>query len=173
MMNNEEIIALIPSRAVREYLRKIGHRFDERERELLSRYLTGEEPTYQGDYVSVPNPFRSGDMVTFANKPNEKVGILTSAKDDESWRKFDERCRTQLKGCVDWSDVATRVEFLMGDGTFSHSHPNPLYLEYATIPDGDPRKNVLEIASELLRGTESSVELLQMYCKQYANGKEQ
>ena len=37
--SNEAIIKMIPSKAVREYLQKIGHQFSERDRYLLWLYL--------------------------------------------------------------------------------------------------------------------------------------
>lgn len=37
---NQEIISLIPSKAVRDYLAKIGHEFSERERFILKHYPT-------------------------------------------------------------------------------------------------------------------------------------
>ena len=38
--SNDEIISMIPSKAVREYLTKIGHQFSERDRFLLRIYLS-------------------------------------------------------------------------------------------------------------------------------------
>lgn len=67
--SNEEIIKLIPSKAVREYLEQIGHQFSERDRFLLWLYLVpskkemSDELWEKGRYVSVPHPFRRGDIV--------------------------------------------------------------------------------------------------------------
>ena len=173
---NDEIIAAIPSKAVREYLRKIGHKFSERDLALLYRAIVmGEEFEFKelgekDDYVSVPFPFRSGDIVTLVGGQNCDVGVFASCKDDESWRRWDEYLRTKLAGFVDFSDTArTRVDFLRPDGTFWHDHPSALYLEYAEFSDDDPRKDALEIASELLRGTESSLEDFQRLCKEYSD----
>ena len=109
-LTNELIIALFPSKALREYLKKINWQFSERDREILYRYLAlNEEPAYEGDYVTIPFPFRSGDLEYAEIKPEETRG--------------------QSK---------------------------------------DPYKTALVIASELIRGTDSSIENLQMYCKEYA-----
>ena len=63
-LTNEQIIGLFPSKAVREYLTKINWQFSERERDILYRYLElKEEPSYKNDYVTIPFPFRSGDLV--------------------------------------------------------------------------------------------------------------
>lgn len=65
--SNEEIIKMIPSKAVREYLQKIGHQFSERDRYLLWLYLDpkkedeSEELWEKGRYVSVPH--RSGGAI--------------------------------------------------------------------------------------------------------------
>lgn len=74
------------------------------------------------------------------------------------------------EGCLDISDTgSTRVEFLQPDGSFCHEHPCVLFLEYAELSEDDPRKDVLKIASELLRGTESSLEALACNCERYAS----
>lgn len=61
---------------------------------------------------------------------------------------------------------------LYPDGRFSHEHPYCFDLEPVTFPKdsikGDPYKTALTIASELIRGTDSSIEYLQMYCEEYA-----
>ena len=72
---------------------------------------------------------------------------------------------------------STRVEFLGSDGKFSHEHPYAYNLEYAKLPDDsekepqtikdNPNKHALQIASELIRGTNSSIECLQMCCEEY------
>ena len=186
--SNEEIIKLIPSKAVREYLEKIGHQFSERDRFLLWLYLDSskkelsDELWEKGRYVSVPHPFRRGDIVAcygicpaFAN-PGEhtgeyKIGIMQSFENDEAWKNWDNVVRTRLNCFTDFSDVATTVEFLYPDGRFSHNHPNPMELEFArdvegALSEGSPKTEYLEVASELMRG-EGSIELFQIYCDKY------
>lgn len=174
-ITNEQIITLFPSRAVREYLTKINWQFSDRDRELLYRYLyLEEEPSYENDYVTIPFPFRSGDLVYCIGEEN-RVGVFCSCKDDEDFFELDNR----IKNLADWIDAgSTRVEFLGSDGKFCHEHPYAYNLEYAQLPDDseketqtikdNPYKNVLLIASELIRGTNSSIECLQMYCETYA-----
>ncbi len=171
-LTNEQIIALFPSKAVREYLKKINWQFSERDREILYRYLAlNEEPAYEADYVTIPFPFRSGDLVYVIGN-EEQIGVFCSCKDDKDF--FDLDART--KDFSDWSDSGrTRVEFLYPNGRFSHEHPYCFDLEYAEIKpeekrgqSKDPYKTALVIASELIRGTDSSIECLQMYCKEYA-----
>ena len=174
-LTNEQIIALFPSKAVREYLTKINWQFSDRDREIIYRYLAlNEEPAYEGDYVTIPFPFRSGDLVHVIGN-EEKIGVFCSYKDDKDFFEHDKR----IKDFADWSDSGiTRVEFLGSDGKFSHEHPYAYNLEYAQLPEDsdktsqtikdNPYKNALQIASELIRGTDSSIECLQMYCKEYA-----
>lgn len=168
-ITNEQIIALFPSKAVRQYLTKINWQFSDRDREILYRYLAlNEEPAYEADYVTIPFPFRSGDLVHVIGN-EEQIGVFCSCKDDEDFFELDMR----IKDFADWSDSGiTRVEFLYPDGRFSHEHPYCFDLEPVAFPKdsikGDPYKTALTIASELIRGTNSSIECLQMYCKDYA-----
>ncbi len=174
-ITNEQIIALFPSKAVREYLTKINWQFSDRDREIIYRYLAlNEEPAYEGDYVTIPFPFRSGDLVHVIGN-EEQIGVFCSCKDDKDFFELDKR----IKNFADWSDSgSTRVEFLGSDGKFSHEHPYAYNLEFATLPKAsanatrtvkeNPYQSALEIASELIRGTNSSIECLQMYCKDYA-----
>ena len=172
-ITNEQVIALFPSKAVREYLAKINWQFSEREREIIYRYLAlKEEPAYENDYVTIPHPFRSGDLV-YVIGDEKLAGVFCSCKDDKDFDDWDKKERGKLKDCVDWSDSGgTRVEFLYQDGSFSHEHPSAYDLEYARLPDekDNPYNNALQIASELIRGTNSSIECLQIYCEEYAKG---
>ena len=174
-ITNEQIIALFPSKTVRDYLTKINWQFSDRDRELIYRYLyLEEEPSYENDYVTIPFPFRSGDLVYCIGEEN-RVGVFCSCKDDEEFFELDKR----IKDFADWIDASsTRVEFLENDGKFNHEHSYAYNLEYAQLPEDsekepatikdNPYKNALMIASELICGTNSSIECLQMYCEEYA-----
>lgn len=191
--SNDEIIKMIPSKAVREYLQKIGHQFSERDRYLLWLYLDpkkedeSEELWEKGRYVSVPHPFRRGDIVVcyascpaFTNSGEHKgeyeIGIMRSFSDDEDWTDWDNDVKTRLKSVTDFSDVSTTVEFLYPDGSFSHKHPNPMELEFArdvegALPEDTPKTDYLEVASDLMKG-DGSIELLQMYCEKYIESED-
>ena len=168
-ITNEQIISLFPSKAVREYLTKINWQFSDHDREILYHYLAlNEEPAYEGDYVTIPFPFRSGDLVHVIGN-EEQIGVFCSCKDDKDFFEHDKR----IKDFADWSDSGiTRVEFLYSDGRFSHEHPYCFDLEPVDFSKdsikGDPYKTALTIASELIRGTDNSIECLQMNCKEYA-----
>ena len=169
----EQVIALFPSKAVRDYLTKINWQFTDRDREILYRYLyLEEEPAYENDYVTIPFPFRSGDLVYCIGEEN-RVGVFCSCKDDEDFYGLDKR----IKDFADWSDSCrVRVEFLQKNGRFSHEHPYAFDLEYAEIPKDSLKENpynqALTIASELIRGTDSSIECLQRCCEEYGEGKQ-
>ena len=172
-ITNEQIIALFPSKAVRQYLTKINWQFSDRDREILYRYLAlNEEPAYEADYVTIPFPFRSGDLVHVIGN-EEQIGVFCSCKDDKDFEEWNKTINEKLSDTADWSDSGiTRVEFLYPDGRFSHDHPYCFDLEPVDFPKdsikGDPYKTALTIASELIRGTNNSIECLQMYCKEYA-----
>lgn len=172
-ITNEQIITLFPSKALRDYLIKSNWQFDDRDREILYRYLVlNEEPTYEHDYVTIPFPFRSGDLVYVIGE-EDRIGVFCSCKDDKDSEIWDKKARDKLSDIVDWSDSGrTRVEFLLPDGRFFHEHPYCFDLEPIAFNKdslkGDPYKNALTIASELIRDTNSSIECLQMYCKDFA-----
>ena len=191
---NEKIIEMIPSKAVREYLVKIGHEFSERDRYLLWLYLESskeelsEELWEKGRYVSVPHPFRRGDIVAdfgypsvFAYPPSHTgdydLGIMLSFDDDKDWADWDNDIKTRIRSFTDFSDVSTSVEYLYPDGSFfSHKHPNPMQLEFARDVEGalkaDSKKTTyLKVASDLIRG-KGSIELLEMYKSKYTESAE-
>ncbi|MBR1721877.1 MAG: hypothetical protein IJ727_05255 [Treponema sp.] len=181
---NQEIISLIPSKAVREYLTKTGHKFSERERFILKCYLAPENDEEmnsvweKGRYVSLPHPFRRGDIVAaFGYAENHEgsdydLGIMTSFKDDKAWQDWDRDIRTRIPHITDFSDLATTVEFLQEDGSFSHNHPNPMELEFAeyipgALPEEDLRTKFLTASSDLLKG-QGSIEYYEMLKESYA-----
>ena len=188
---NDEIIEMIPSRAVKAYLRKIGHEFSEHDRELLRIYLAPKDTAEmnelweRGNYVSLPHPFRRGDIVAcygdFLSKPRAhegkyELGIMMSFDDDADWAEWDKMTREKLAKSTDFSDVSTTVDFIYPDGEFSHNHPNPIQLEFASdvenaLEDGTPKTEFLEAAAELVRG-EGSLEWLGMTKRKYLRSAE-
>ncbi len=172
MISNAQIIELIPSKSVREYLTKINWQFSERDKDILYRYLKlNEEPSYEDDYVPIPYPFRSGDILQEIGK--EEYGIMSRYKDDDSF--YEDFNRLKTYDCLDWTDTGcTRIDFLSENGKFYHRHINAIYLDYAEVPR-DTSKDIPEtyyrtsirIASNFIRGTENSIEDLQMVCEEY------
>lgn len=164
---NEEIIAMIPSKDVREYLIKIGWQFSEHDRDILRRYLKPknkadyESVWYDQNYITLPHPFRKGDIVAVYGKDRRKkplIGIMWAPKSDEDFWIFDKRTKNELKGFVDFTDVCTTVDFLSPeDGFFSHAHPNPVWIEYAQLDENSPQARFLRSSVKLQNG-EGSLE---------------
>ena len=172
-MTNEQIIKLIPSKTIRDYLTKINWQFSERDKDILYRYLKlNEEPSFEDDYVPIPYPFRSGDIVQEIGK--KELGVLSRYKDDEAF--YEDFNRFKTYDCLDWTDTGcTRIDFLAENGKFYHTHINAIFLEYAEIPKGTAKdipeayyRTSIQIASNFIRGTENSIEDLQMCCETYA-----
>ena len=171
---NEEIIAMIPSKDMREYLLKIGWQFSEHDRDILCRYLKPKnKKEYEallddtGNYITLPHPFRKGDIVEVYDKNRRKkpsIGIVYAPKSDENFWNFDKRSKTELKNFLDFTDVCTTVEFLCPeDGSFRHAHPNPVRIEYAKLDEDSPKTLYLKSASRLMKGDGSLEET--EYCR--------
>lgn len=171
---NEETVAMIPSKAVREYLLRINWQFSERDRDILRRYLKPKNKKEYaallddtGNYITLPHPFRKGDIVAVYNKNRRKkpsIGIVYAPKSDEAFRDFDKRSKTELKNLLDFTDVCTTVEFLCPeDGSFRHAHPNPVRIEYAELEDETPKTLYLKSAARLMKGDGSLEET--EYCR--------
>ena len=125
--------------------------------------------------VEVPNPFERGDIVRFVD--TEDVGIVETMQ--KEWKKDLARYQSdewKQKGfCTDLLDVRIRVGFLNEDGTFSHRHIIPIYLEqYKPEEDwnkASPMDKLLLCASDLYRG-EGSLDELCFFTTEYRNSKE-
>lgn len=162
---NEEIIAMIPSKDVREYLIRTGWQFSEHDRDILRRYLKPKNKAdyesiwYDQNYISLPHPFRKGDIVAVYDKDRRKkpaIGIIWAPKSDEDFWNFDKRTKNDLKGFVDFTDVCTTVDFLSPeDGFFRHGHPNPVWIEYAELDENSPQARFLRSAVKLQNGNGS------------------
>lgn len=126
-------------------------------------------------FTEVPNPFEKGDIVRLAGE--EKYGIVDTSQKawQEKLQKIRARRQDRQEVLQDWSDVEIRVEFLNQDGTFSHSHVNPIDLErYRPEEDwqsADPMDQLLLQASLVHRG-EGSLDELYYFTIQYRNSME-
>lgn len=126
------------------------------------------------DFFEVPNPFEKGDIVKLAG--TEDYGIVDTPQ--KRWKRNLAKYKTaegQQKGIeLDFSDAQIRVEFLNEDGTFSHAHINPMYLErYQPIEDwlnGSPMDKLLLQASLVHRG-EGSLDELYLFTMNYRKSK--
>ena len=106
---------------------------------------------FENAFIFMPDPFELGDIV----KETEfgEVGIVETSVEERD--KFHERIRSgELTGC-DFLDASITVEFLRENGTFSHDHVNPAFLEKYEPKKGDDDYEILIAGSELLKGTVS------------------
>ena len=140
----------------------------------LDEYEIPENEQYHEDssnftykYVEMPNPFELGDIVEYMSpyRKAKKIHIVNTSQ--EVWMEYRERIeRTQEKAGWDFSDVALTESVLCDNGIFSHCHENPMYMQRVELPDTDPRKVLIEVASNTIKGR-SSLDWLQYYTAEY------
>lgn len=160
----------LPLEEKRSHLKDLyGKTADEKLQKELKDCLSDDRTCHneylESAYIEVPNPFERGDMVRFIG--TEDYGIVETSqkewKEDYARYHSDEWKQTGIDR--DFSDVQIRVAFLGDDGTFGHSHVNPICLERYQPQedwiDGNPMDKLLLCASDLYRGKGSLDEL---YC---------
>ena len=125
-----------------------------------------EKDRFENSYISIPHPFRNGDIVK--NIATGRIGIVTCFNDQADWEEYDNSMKTS--DTADFSDAMVTVEFLYDDGCFSHDHIRPMYLEFAELEDRDIRKELFLNASRLMKG-KGSLEYFQMLVEEYSNNK--
>jgi len=112
---------------------------------------------FENAYVHIPHPYVEGDIIKVIG--TDKVGIVRFCGMQE--RKELERIQS-----TDYSDTYITIEVLYKGMLFAHEHASPLNLEYANLPNDDPRKEVLESASYLVTG-QGYIQEFQMACEKY------
>lgn len=100
---------------------------------------------FENTFYEAPNPFDRGDIVRFVG--TEKYGIVEVSQ--KHWKENLERYKQRRKFLPDYSDVQVRVIFLTEDGTFIHSHINPVNLELHQ-PEHEPQDPVASARDQLL-----------------------
>ena len=116
------------------------------DREVMS--LLYDLSRFENAFIFMPNPFEVGDIV----KETEfgEVGIVETSM--KGYENFHERIRSgELTGC-DLFDSRITVEFLCENGTFSHNHVSPAFLEKYEPEKGDDDYEILTAGSELYKG---------------------
>lgn len=104
---------------------------------------------FENRYLELPNPFQRGDIIRVVSGIRSgECGVVETSQ--EEWVRFNQRVKDGL--VVDYSDACVTVEFLTGQGSFSHEHISPLYLERCRPGKDDPDRGILEAASLILRG---------------------
>lgn len=119
-------------------------------------------------FFEPPNPFERGDVVQLVG--TEEYGIVATSQAE--WRKF----ISHKRDCYDFGDANLIVEFLTKDGSFSHSHVNPVFLELYRLNCSDwdtasPRDRLLETASLLMQG-QGSLEALDRETDRFRRAKD-
>lgn len=133
---------------------------------------------FENMFYESPNPFEIGDIVRLVG--TEKYGIVEVSQ--KHWKENLERYKQRRKFLPDYSDVQVRVIFLTEDGTFIHSHINPVNLELHQSeqepqdPIASARDQLLHAASLLYRKDDSSnvigsLDDLYVYTMKYRNAK--
>lgn len=118
------------------------------------------EHSFENAYVHIGHPFTQGDIVQIIG--TEEIGIVRFYSNVEKLREMGE-----TSGIImDYSDVSITVEVLGESTKFVHRHISPIQLEYANLPNDDPRKEVLESASYLVTG-QGYIQEFQMACEKY------
>lgn len=136
---------------------------DEVDEKENPRYNDDECQRFELAYVTIPHPFKHGDVVR--NVITGGIGIVYSWNSKWDWDKFE----AYLHECGlsgDYPDIGMNVEMLHENGDFCHTHPSPLELEYANLTKADREYDVMDAASELFKG-HGSIEYLQMMIEEY------
>ena len=138
---------------------------DEISDEERSRVDDWGESRFENRFFPLPNPFELGDIVRMADDPDSLGIVETSRKDWAEWMGRVQKRKLPL----DYYDSFIRVEFLMEQGTFIHSHIPPIDLERAALDETDRRKELLEAGSRMLTG---QISLERFSCAYHAYQKE-
>ena len=126
-----------------------------------------ERKRFEYAYVTVPHPFEEGDIVRIIG--TDDIGIVRFDKKDK-WKEWDEMLKSGEGWLPNWdpdySDISFPIEIPNENAEFGHFHVSPLDVEYAELED-DERKNLLEMASYLVKGR-CYIQEFQAYCEHYA-----
>ncbi len=126
-----------------------GYDSEEREPQFDERQL---QERFENRYITLPNPFRRGDIVRIAG--TEQYGVVRSYVDDAEWEKYDHMCKASSVDSYpypEFDSMLITIDLLWGN-KFGHEHVYPYQLDYITFDSKDVRGKVLETASCLLRG---------------------
>lgn len=161
----------------------LWHEDDEPEQPQLAPNIIREKrwPHYlyfEDRWVDLPNLYQIGDIVRVLDGkascivPAYDWAVVNVENDNGEWVAFNEKTAKRLQaiengmykpeGIVpDYSDVQLTVEFPCEDGTFTHDHINPIFLERVAedAPEGSDEAKLREMAAWAVRG-ECSLEYI-------------
>lgn len=117
---------------------------------------------FENAFIFVPNPFERGDIVKLA-KDREAHGVVATSQ--QEWKEFLEQVKTRKANIVDFVDASITVDFLQDDGSISHSHINPVFLEKFEPQKEDLDYDVLMAASAVHQG--ASLDFFALFLNKY------
>lgn len=134
-----------------------------------------EREPFLDTFFPLPNPFERGDIVRrVGSDRSEDFGIVETSQ--KECQEDYERRKSKSHLFTEFGDDRIRVVFLNDDGTFSHAHVIPMYLERYQ-PEWGPhdtedgtRDNLLLAASDMYKG-EGSLDELWYFTMEYRHVK--
>ncbi len=124
-----------------------------------------DEERFEDAYVDLPYPFRTGDLVREVGC--DEIGVVQSERTDEEYELFRTRAeKMRQEGHFNsYGDASIPVEYPDENGNFGHSHVLIANIEYAVPDENDPKREVLEYASLMLK-KRCYIQEFQMVCRQ-------
>ena len=128
----------------------------------LDKYDKGR---FEDAYVDLPYPFRTGDLVREVG--SDEIGVAQSERTEEEYELHRKRMEeTRQEGYFNsYDDASIPVEYPDENGNFGHSHVLIANIEYAVPDENDPKREVLEYASLMLK-EKGYIQTFQMVCKE-------
>lgn len=117
---------------------------------------------FENAFIFVPNPFERGDIVRLTTDHKGHGVVATS---QQEWEEFLEQVKTRKANIVDFVDASITVDFLRDDGSISHSHINPVFLEKFEPQKEDLDYDVLTAASAVHQG--ASLDFFVLFLNKY------
>ena len=124
-----------------------------------------DDERFEDAYVDLPYPFRTGDLVREVGC--DEIGVVQSERTDEEYELFRTRAeKMRQEGHFNsYGDASIPVEYPDENGNFGHSHVLIANIEYAVPDENDPKREVLEYASLMLK-KRCYIQEFQMVCRQ-------
>ena len=124
-----------------------------------------DEERFEDAYVDLPYPFRTGDLVREVG--SDEIGVVQSERTDEEYELFRTKAeKMRQEGYFNsYGDASIPIEYPDENGNFGHSHVLVANIEYAVPDENDPKREVLEYASLMLK-KRCYIQEFQMVCEE-------
>ncbi|MBQ7796328.1 MAG: hypothetical protein IJ374_07210 [Lachnospiraceae bacterium] len=136
---------------------------DEVDEKENPQYNDDERQRFESAYITIPHPFKHGDVVR--NVVTGGIGVVYSWDGRWDRDKYDTYL-SELGWASGYRDTGMNVDMMDEYGNFGHRHPSPLELEFANLTKEDREYEVMNAASELFKGR-GGIEELQMAIEEY------